>query len=319
MDAHALKAHARPTNRLIELTVQTSFSEKVAASEPLSSSVEFDPSIPLASRLTTTPNAVLQRFRGSANSTITPHQLSTAERAKVDGALQQLPGFARQAFLQHVRSISFLEGMPSNGTTIKEDGTAGPVFDVVLRASILNESISDFLTRKERNCYSATDSTKTLSVDAGPLPALLYVLLHESVHIVDISNRDGQAGPPRLFTNGAPNRLVQGIWRDATTKEPAHGSPLLEGTWFRTGKPASIDLAETTYVALARSPFVSLYGSSNWYDDVAELVTCYYLTQKMHQPYRIVLRKGSDVLYSLDPMNSKLVTERFAAVAALFE
>ena len=47
-----------------------------------------------------------------------------------------------------------------------------------------------------------------LSVEAGSLPALLYVFLHESVHVLDISNRAGQAGPPKLFVDGASAQLV---------------------------------------------------------------------------------------------------------------
>jgi hypothetical protein len=158
----------------------------------------------------------------------------------------------------------------------------------------------------------------SVSVKAGSLSALLYVLIHESVHVLDISNRHGQAGPPQLFASSSPSQIEHGKWDDATTPVPAYPSPLFEQSWFQTGKPVSIGDAETTYQTLARSPFVSLYGSSNWYDDAAELVTCYYLTQKLHQPYRIVLRKRNDVLFSLDPMSSELVTARFAGIMPLF-
>jgi hypothetical protein len=245
-------------------------------------------------------------------------ELTVAERMNVESALQQLPAFARQALMEHVRSISFLEGLAGNATTMKEEGSTVAVFNIVLRADLLHETVSQFLTRKERNCYSPSDSNEMISVEAGSLPAILYVLLHESVHVVDISNRAGRAGPPQLFRNGDLSQLVQGIWNDPTTPVPAYRSSLFEFSRFRTGKPESIDLAEPTYQALARTPFVSLYGSSNWYDDIAELVACYYLTQKLHQPYRIVVRKGADILYSFDPMNSKLVTSRFALIEELF-
>ena len=317
--AQTRKISANPADWLIAPQLRASVNQEVARSTPFPSTGEFDPFIPLASRVTTPSDTVLQILRGPARPTITVHKLTVAERANVENALQQLPRFAREALMKHVRSISFVEGLGNNATTIKETGSTGSIFNIVLRAGLVNENVSEFLTRKERNCYTESNSGETVSVEAGSLPALLYVLLHESVHVVDISNRAGQAGSPQLFTSVAPNQLVQGIWNDATMPVPAYRSSLLEGSLFRTGKRQSMDLAESTYQALARTSFVSLYGSSNWYDDLAELVTCYYLTQELHQPYRIVLRRGSVVLYSLNPTNSKLVTDRFGAITALFK
>jgi hypothetical protein len=312
------KAPAKPPDWPIEAKVQAALNDQSVTKTTPPSPAAFNPSVSLASRITIPPDAVLQRFHDPAKPSPTLHELSDAEHARVVEALQQLPAFARQALTEHVRSISFFDGMASNGTTIKEPRSSDAVFNMVIRASILHESVSDFLTRKERNCYTASDSGMTLSVEAGSLPALLYVFLHESVHVLDISNRAGQAGSPTLFVDGASAQLVEGVWDDASTINAAYRSPLLDSICFRTGKPESMDVAEATAQALARTPFVSLYGSSNWYDDVAELIICYYLTQKLHQPYRIVLRKGPDVLYSLAPMSSGLVIARFAAITALF-
>jgi len=297
---------------------QEPVNNNVVAKAPSLAGPTFNPSLPLASRITTPPEVVLQRYRGGDGPKRTLHELNDADRAKVVQVLQQLPPFAKQALTEHVRSVSFVDGIVGNGTTIKEEDSTLSVFNIVLRASLLNENVSDFLTRNERNCYTASDSDVSVSVEAGSLPALLYVFLHESVHVIDISNRLGQVGPPQLFSTSSPFQLVQGIWDDATKQVPSYQSPQFENSWFRTGKPVSISTAETIYQMLARSPFVSLYGSSNWYDDAAELVTCYYLTQKLHQPYRIVLHKGSEVLYSLDPMSSGLVTARFAGITPLF-
>lgn len=279
----------------------------------------FDPSTSLASRITLPPESVLQRYRDLPKPAPTLHQLTQAERADVENVLQELPAFTRQAFTQHVRSISFVEGIPANATTIMEDGSTLPTFNIVLRASLLHETVSQFLTRKERGYYSATASDLTLNIEGGSLSAVLYVLLHESVHVLDISNRAGQVGPPRLFPSGPSGLLEQGIWENARTKVPAYQSPLFQIGWFGSGKPQSLDTAEPTYRMLARTPFVSLYGSSNWYDDLAELVTCYYMTQTLKQPYRIDLHRGTEVVYSLSPMDSPLVRARFPEIRPLFQ
>lgn len=278
----------------------------------------FDSSTPLASRITLPPDTVIRQFHIGVTSSLTMHEPNEAEREMVVKAIEQLPSFARQAFREHVRTISFLDGIAGNGTTMLETDSKESTFNVVIRASILHENISEFLTRKERACYLGGDSAETISVDAGSFSALLYVLLHESVHVIDISNRHGQDGSPHLLAGADPSQLVQGIWVDATTPIAAYQSTLLEGSWFRTRKPVSIFKAEVTYQMLARTPFVSLYGSSNWYDDIAELVACYYLTEVLHQPYQIILRNRTETLYSLEPMDSKLVQTRFRSILPLF-
>ncbi len=282
------------------------------------SPLPFDPSTPLSSRITSPPDSVRQRYRDLPKPSPTFHELTKGEHAKVESVLQELPAFTREALTQHVRSISFVDGIPANATTIKDAGSPFPVFDIVLRAGLLNENVSEFLTRKERGYYTPTDPDVTLSIQAGSLPAVLYVLLHESVHVRDISNRRGQPGSPQLFASHPSDQLVEGIWENATAKVPAYRSPLFDISWFGAGKPESIEAAEPTYRLLARTPFVSLYGSSNWYDDAAELVTCYYLTQKLQQPYRIFLSRGPKTLYSLSPMDGALVRARFSTINPLF-
>ena len=56
---------------------------------------------------------------------------------------------------------------------------------------------------------------------------------------------------------------------------------------------------------------MSLYGSSNWHDDLAESVALYHLTERLHQPYRIVIRQAGKEVFSYEPMKSPLVRKRF--------
>ena len=111
---------------------------------------------------------------------------------------------------------------------------------------------------------------------------------------------------------------MHGIWENARSKVPAYQSSLFQISWFGSGKQPSLDTAEPTYRMLARTPFVSLYGSSSWYEDVAELVTCYYMTQVLKQPYRVVISKGAEVQYTLSPVPNPLVQARFPGILPLF-
>jgi hypothetical protein len=57
-------------------------------------------------------------------------------------------------------------------------------------------------------------------------------------------------------------------------------------------------------------PFVSLYATASWFEDVAELETIYHLTSKMNQPFRVIVRKNSAELIRFEPMKGNLVRRR---------
>ena len=74
------------------------------------------------------------------------------------------------------------------------------------------------------------------------------------------------------------------------------GSPsAFERSYSQGGKIPLAD-APRVYDALQKTPFVSLYGSLNWTDDLAEYVAAYHLTEVLKQPYRIVIREDDRAL-----------------------
>ncbi|SDF91170.1 hypothetical protein [Terriglobus roseus] len=273
-------------------------------------STTIDTTIPLEQRIVETPASVLRPIRAH----LEPHTLSVAERDKVIKALAALPAFETNALAAHVRSISFVEGRVTNGMTIPLATPSGTIYDIVIHASVLDETVSAFFTRKEQGCYRASTSGETIAIEAGSQDAVLYVLLHEAMHVVD--------GIPPVQSTAAyttPRSLAADIWNDSLTVNPPYRSPFLEGACFRTGTPGSMDNAQDTYKALQSSPFASLYGSKNWYDDSAELVALYHLTQVLHEPYRITLRTQEQTILSIEPMSSPTVQRRFSAVKALYQ
>jgi hypothetical protein len=105
--------------------------------------------------------------------------------------------------------------------------------------------------------------------------------------------------------------FTEGVWSSRLTPSAQYRDPLLERIRFRAGgQPLAIDQAESVYAALRRTPFVSLYGSSNWYDDLAEYLTLYHLTDVLGQPYRIVIRNQGKEIFAYEPMKSDIVRGR---------
>jgi hypothetical protein len=270
----------------------------------------FDPSTALESRISETPAAVLKQFK-DAGAKPTAHALTAVERQKVRRAFAALPPLSHRLLRERLRSISFLDGMPNTAlTSTVNPGEPYKLFDLTIRAGILNENVSEFLTKKERTCFETANSSLNVSIQGGTLDAIVYVLLHESTHIVDgslqITTERG------LGDKSSDTSFTKDVWSGRTTLAPQYRNTLLESIVFRAdGKVLSIDQAEAVYEALGRTPFVSLYGSNNWHDDLAEVVAWYHLTEKLKQPYRIEIREKGKVIFVYEPMKSRLVRGRF--------
>jgi hypothetical protein len=149
---------------------------------------------------------------------------------------------------------------------------------------------------------------------------IVYVLLHEATHIVDGSLQITERGLGDRLDKSSATSFTKDVWSGRTTLAPQYRNTLFESITFRAdGKVLSVDQAEEVYKALSRTPFVSLYGSNNRHDDLAEVVTWYHLTEKLKQPYRIEIRKKGQVIFVYEPMRSRLVRSRFDQMKRFYE
>jgi hypothetical protein len=234
-----------------------------------------------------------------------------------------MPPLNRRVLRERLRSVSFVDGMPNNALTSTVD-PADPyrLFDITIRAGVLGEDASELLTRKERSCFETSGSPLNVFIETGKLEAIVYVLLHEATHVVDstleltphVRRGDQQ-------TNGSPTHpFIDGVWSDRTVFAPQYHDSLLERVRFRAGgEIIAIDRAEAVYAALRRTPFVSLYGSSNWHDDLAESVTWFHLSERLKLPYRIVIRNADKETAVYEPMKSDIVRRRFDQMERFYE
>ena len=165
----------------------------------------LDTASPLESRVKDTPAAVLKMFEEAGEAAPTAHALTTAERRKLSAGFAALPPLHRQILGERLRGVSFLDGMPNTALT----STVNPdepyrLFHITIRAGILRENVSEWMTWKERTCYEVASSTLSVSVEAGELDAIIYVLLHEATHIVDSCLQM----TPAVRSNGQPARTA---------------------------------------------------------------------------------------------------------------
>lgn len=239
------------------------------------------------------------------------HPLTPAEKAKVANAFAQLPPLHQRILKHHLHSISFLDNMPNTALTSPVDTSgATKTFNITFRASLLNESISQWATWKENTCFQQeADSGYSVRVEGGNRDAILYVLLHEATHIVD-AVRNITPHPAQASAVVPPTPFTRDIWRLMNRPAAPYLDSLLEQTRFRSGKPLPIRLAPAVYARLAKTPFASLYAMAAWSEDIAELLTIYHLTSTMKQPFTIVVTKNEVELARFEPMKQVLVRQR---------
>jgi hypothetical protein len=282
----------------------------------------LDPASSLDSRVREIPAAVIKMFKEVGAAPVA-HDLTEGERRKLSAAFMALPALHRRVLSERLRSVSFADGMPNTAlTSTVNPGEPFRLFDITIRAAILRQNASEWLTEKERSCFDAAGSSLSVSIEAGKRDAIAFVLLHEATHIVDFSleitpgprsdEPPAGAAPSSAFTDG--------VWSERTIPAPPYRDPLRERVKYYTdGKTLAIDQAETVYTSLHRTPFASLYGSSNWHDDLAEYVAVYHWTEVLKQPYRIVIRKAGKEVFVYEPMKSDLVRGRIDQMKRFYD
>lgn len=282
----------------------------------------LDPNVPLLQRLGETPESVLTIFR-EAGMSPKPHSLNDDERRKIREAIEILPPLHQYVLKQRLRNISLLDDMPNTAlTSIVNFDEPHRLFDITIRAAILQQSASEWMTEKESSCFNWKDSEFSLRAEVGNITAIQYVLLHEATHIVDATKEI----TPSLIAN--PGSVLQqtvtpftaGVWDDARTPVDRYKDEGLMAIRFRPGgKTMEAAKMQTLYEALGQTPFVSLYGSSNRTEDLAEYLTAYHLTQKLNQPYRISIYKGDEEVLRHDPMTSEITRSRFELMKQFYD
>ncbi len=184
------------------------------------------------------------------------------------------------------------------------------MFNITFRAEILKQTISEWTTWKENTCYiKSEDNQYEVIIDSGNLDAIVYVLLHEATHVVDaVLDLTPHLNEQDVFIGS--DSYTKNFWDKFNETSLNVISPLLETTLFKTGKTMPVSYAPDVYKALRETPFVSLYSTASWYEDLAEMLTIYHLTEKMKQPYKVLVKKNGITMITYEPNKNKQVKKR---------
>ncbi len=84
---------------------------------------------------------------------------------------------------------------------------------------------------------------------------------------------------------------------------------------FRNGPKIPLSQASKLYNGLMKSPFVSLYGSTDSGEDFAEYCAWWYFTTELGQPYRIILTINGKTEMMYEPMKLKHISNRLQSLS----
>jgi hypothetical protein len=277
----------------------------------------FDNTSSLESRVTLPPPLVLDYLRKlDSRPDYQPVVPGPMNREVIRSSINKLPPLTKQVLQRRLIGIYFIKNFMGNGLTdwVMDTGGNTYVF-MVFNESAFTQNISELLTNKEKTCFIQDTSGTDIRIDCGTAyNGFLYIILHESAHAVDYIMRltpyVDDTIQPYLGKVPSSTDFTRGIWNKYDT--PCDRYSFTGKVFFYNIKPPRLlfSRAGDYYADLCSSPFVSLYGSMLWPEDLAELVTLYHLTEILKQPYIIKILKGGTMIQSFRPMESPRVRKR---------
>ena len=272
----------------------------------------------LFERVQPAPESVLGKFRDAGMDPVN-HELTAKEKDLFQMSFSLLPPSHQRVLKEHLHSFSFMDNMPNTALTSTLDSTLeGKKFNITFRAGIFNETVSEWATWKENLCYRTFEGDGyEVRVEAGDMNAMVYVLLHEATHIMDVVMEITPQTEEEVSLAVTP--FTQDVWSGRNLPLKIYADTLLESTRFRGGKPLPIVQAHEVYNALKQTPFASLYGMASWSEDLAELVSIYHFTKKLKQSYRVLVTKDGKTLFHFEPMKNKRIKSRLEQLEMFYE
>lgn len=290
-------------------------------------SYDFDPSSKLEDRIGPPTKTLLEAYRlMDGRPDYGGYEPSAAEKKMVIKYLRLMPPPVERIFREKCVGLYFVSGFMGNGMAswvADEEGTV--YFSIILNPAALTQTLSETLTEREKSCFIPEEGWE-VSVDAGEkYKGLAYALFHESAHAMDYMKGVTpfvEPGMPENFR--APFRgdggLFTEVWTDySLPKKGSDYSGRDRITFYGLGGGPKIPAAEAPklYEGLMKSPFISLYGSRSWAEDLAELAAYGLITGKLGQPYKITYTVPGAKKKVLKPMRGRAKARARAAVKAL--
>ncbi|MGB0742915.1 MAG: hypothetical protein ACPGSB_00180 [Opitutales bacterium] len=289
----------------------------------------FQGDSPVHARVLVAPDPVLAELkRAEGHGNHKPYRPSPAELRLFKDYFDTLPPRCRAVMKERLLAIYFIDGLHVGGGTHWVLDDTGKIYAyMTLNRRIFDLSISDFLTLKEKTVYSREPSNYRVKIQvSGEYKSLLYILTHESLHLVDYVDRITPYAEQILnelqHTDVNETRFTEGIWWQFDQPLRKFRFRLLRKVKFYSENASGVipmSDAKNMYRSLEDTPFVSLYSCVNWAEDFAEAITMRHLTKELGLTYSTSVTKDGNVIFQSRPVEKPLFEDRFLPLEQLYD
>lgn len=281
---------------------------------------EFDKESKLIDRVVEAPDFVMDYLIEFDNRPdYKNYELNELEKKIVRENLSLIPEEYKTILNDRLLGIYFIEDFWGSGLCSYAVKDKNEIYTIVfLNPDLLNMTLNEAFLYKERSCfYINEDEGYDIKVDiSDKYSGILYILLHEFTHAMDYVKGLTPYADPSLLNYRVLNDKsfeAKKFWNDYNKVRKEYDFPIFEKITFygfNNGPKINLEQARYLYKTLDKTPFVSLYSTFSWAEDLAELKTISYLTNELKCNYQINVLKGKEVIYTFNPLNNKKVLER---------
>ncbi|MFH0975350.1 MAG: hypothetical protein V1874_06170 [Spirochaetota bacterium] len=293
-------------------------------------SYAFNPETPLEERVKAAPDFLLSYLKEiDNNSTYSIYMPAKHEITIIRKYLALLPQIHQNILKDRLIGIYFINNFTGSGMVEYVLEGQDRIFGVlIINPETLRNNISDWMTYRENTCFTADTQANDIkiTIDCGKnYSGLIYILLHETTHLVDYVEHYTpyvEEDMRELGFSLPETDFTKEVW--INYDEPAKDfdfSLRRDISFYGLGHGPSIPAqkAAGVYNAFSRTPFVSLYGAQNWAEDFVEYFTWYYFTVKLKQPYKSRVAAAGKILLEYEPMKSEKVLKRAGSILKLMQ
>ncbi len=279
----------------------------------------------LISRVKKAPPMVIAFMKDLDGRDYTAYVPDKEDMKVIARSLKELPPLTKRVMKKSLIGIYFINNLWGSGFADWVINREKKIYTyLIFNPTVLKKGLSKMITDKEETCFIRNDRRFRVELDCGRgSSGFFYILLHESGHVVDYIVGISPSVEPDMVKikgkNHGSGLFTEGIWKDYK-KAAGNYRFMKRVTFYGFSKGPKINISEAAdiYRELSGSPFVSLYSTLNWAEDVVELMTFYHITEKMKRPFVINVYKDNKPVYRLEPMKNPLVRKRLSGLKIFY-
>jgi hypothetical protein len=302
---------------------------------------------PLWQRVQSAPDFLMQYLVDLDNMpSYKPYTPTAKQLAEISNYFEMLPPLHKKVMQERLIGVYFVSTFMGGGMTdLCIDDKGEVYFFIVFNPETLLYPFSDWVTMKDETCFipsvtadkipvldkPVTYSANKINISLnGNYSGFFYILLHEGTHGVDYVKGitpyvENFCKNMKIYFNlpvKETSDFTKNVWDGIKSPVPQYDFPLRKSiTVYGWGGGPKIPVKDAlgVYRSLAGTPFVTLYGTTAWAEDLAEFVTYYHLTQKLGHTYMITVMSNGKTVFTYSPMTNELVKARFDSVQLFYQ